>query len=324
MIYLFHGKNSYLSLQKAKKILEEISEKRKDQKKSTETITIDASVYPFERVVNEIETPSFFNSHKIIFLKRFSENNEKEKMNDWILEIISRKTAPKDIDLILWENQKIRSNSKIIKTLGKNIWESPELKPRSFTQWARNEIKKERFKIDNNSIDILSQRVNYDPERFYHEIDKIRLLNKKKITEGDIKNIAPDTLEHSVWEFIDSLNSESQLKTGTPVEKGKSSQKLNELLSQGNDPYYLLSMISRNIRILLLTKLLDKKGLNSSEIAKEIGTHPFVISKIKSKARLMDTERIKKIYEKLTNIDYTTKTGQMDIELALNLLVSVL
>ncbi|MFH1547493.1 MAG: DNA polymerase III subunit delta [bacterium] len=315
MIFLFHGKNNYLSFKEAKSLLEKIIEKRSKQDKSIETISIDASISPFEQIVNEVETPSFFNNHKVIFLKRPSENNEKEKMSNWILDMVKNKNQRKGIDIVIWENKKVRSNSKLIKEMGKNSWESPELKPRSFTRWARDEVKRKNINIENNALDLLSQRVNYEPERFHHELDKIKLLGKKKTTEKDIEKISPDTLEKSVWDFVDSLNSNK---------KGKSSELLNELLQQGNDPYYLLSMISRNIRILLLTKLLDEKGLDSSDIAKEIGTHPFVISKIKSKAKNMDIKRIKKIYEKLASIDYTTKTGQIDIELALNLLISVI
>ena len=314
MIYLFHGKNNYLSSREAKSLLDKLKDKRESQKKSVEMITIDASISPFEKVVNEVETPSFFNNHKIVFLKRPSSNNKKSSMNDWILEL-SERTNKGDLDLILWENQKVRSNSKIIKSLDKNVWESPELKPRSFSKWARDEIKDEKFQMENDAIDILSQRVNYDPERFSNEINKISLLKKRKITVQDIEVITPDTLEHNVWDFIDSLNS---------GDKEKSSQGLNSLIEQGNDPHFILSMISRNIRIMLLTKVLGLKNLSSSEIAKEIGTHPFVISKIKAKSKNIDLKRIKKIYEKLVSIDYTTKTGQIDIELALNLLISVI
>ncbi len=315
MFYLFHGKNSYLSFKEAKSLLEKVREKREKQSKAIDEITLDGSSQKFEKIINEVETPSFFSTHKIIFLKRPTDNKEKVKIKDWIIEMVQNTPKRRGIDMVIWEDKKIRSNSKLLKSFGKNTWESPNLKPRSFTKWANDEIKKEKFQIDRDAIDMLSQRVNYEPERFFHEVEKLRLLNKEKITVEDIEKVAPDTLEHSIWDLIDSINDGKREKAG---------ELLNNLIQQGNDPYYILSMLSRNMRIILLTKLLLKREMSSSEIAKHIGTHPFVISKVKNKSRNIEIERIKKIYEKLVSIDYSTKTGQIEIELALNILISVI
>lgn len=318
MVYLFHGKNNFLSLREAKSLLAKLRNKREKSSTGIEIITTDASTEDIERIINEIETPSFLNSHKIILLKRPTQNKKnKEKIMEWLIGLTQNSDKVKGVDVIIWEDQKVRSNTKFAKAFSENkkIWESPELNKRTFITWAREQIENESVEINSDALQLLIQRSNYEPERFFHELEKIKLLGKRKIDIDDIEDIAPDTLEHTIWDLIDDINDGKKELVG---------ERLNELFTQGNDPHFVLSMLSRNIRIILMTKVLSEEGLSSAEIAKKTGNHPFVIAKIKRKALKMEMTKIKKMYEKLVGIDYSTKTGQIDIELALNLLVSVI
>jgi len=297
-----------------------ISELKKEY--TTKKVTFDVSIFEtsttsINQIINEIETPGLFVSHKIILLKRVTQNPDTEQLKEFLIDLSGQDPKNMPSDLIIWEDQKIRSNTRLAKAFAKNkvLVEGPDLNKRTFQTWARKYLDDNEIKISRNAIHLLAERVNYDPERLTRETAKIKLLGEKEITEDDIENVCPDTLEHSIWELIDSINS------GNNREAGK---KLNIVIRQGNDPFFVLFMIARNLRMTILTKILLNKNYSTSQIARKIKSPPFIINKIKRTAREMQMSRLKKIYEKLSNIDYSGKTGQLDVELALNILLSVI
>lgn len=317
MVTLFHGKNPYLSLIMAHRQFDDRKQQLIDNSITYETFTLDASTTPAESIMNEIETPSFFSQHKLIFIKRPSQSSEKETLHRCILEHAQPQRDGEGLDLILWEDSKLAKNLKFIKKLSetKSIVESPELNKRTFRTWAQKESLAEGLHMSSDTLFLLSERTNYNPESFHREIGKLKLTGKDVITEEDIELYCPDTLEHTVWQLIDAVNA------GDTVTAEKH---LESTLRQGNDPHYLLLMLSRNLRLTLLTKLLLNQGCNTYDIARKIKAPPFTIAAIQSNARSMDLKRISTLYEKLTNIDYSEKTGQLDISLALHILLSVI
>ncbi|MEA3357549.1 MAG: DNA polymerase III subunit delta [Patescibacteria group bacterium] len=317
IILLFHGKNTFLSHQELNSALTGLKAKYNKSKTTYDPITFDASTTHADQIINEIETPSFFCSKKLIVLKRLSQNPEKEDLQKYIIAITETAQQNLTTDLLLWEDKKLRSNSRIIKAFKKNssVWESPELNKRTFLSWAKTVISQSNIDIPFNALHLLSERVNYDPERLTREMDKIRLLGKDTLTEDDIESICPDTLEHSIWELIDMINSGNSAKAG---------RNLDIIIKQGNDPFFVLLMLTRNLRIILLTKLMTMQRATTSDIARKIKTPPFIINKVKRIAHDTSFKKIKLLYEKLANIDHSAKTGQLDIELALNILLSVI
>ncbi|MBN2100938.1 DNA polymerase III subunit delta [Candidatus Dojkabacteria bacterium] len=315
MLKLLHGKNSFLSLQEAQNLISKIKDRNTQKNEDFEVRIIDASEKDADYIINEIETPDLLSRNKIILLKRYTQNSESDKLQDFLIELSSRDQD--NIDLIIWEDQKLRSNSKIVGAYKKidAVFESPDLNKRTFLRWAKEYLSKNEIVIDNRATHLLSERVNYDPERLTRETSKLKLLGKGAITEEDIEKICPDTLEHDIWEMINFINNNETKEAGKSLKK---------IVRQGIDPIFILLMLARNMRIILLTKVLTERGLSTSEIARKIKVPPFTINQIKNISRQTSYTKIKKIYEKICNIDYFGKTGQLDVELALNILLSVI
>ncbi len=304
-----------MSKTQARKTIDEIREKLNSDKVTHDYITLDASETPAETIITEIETPSLLSPHKVIFLKYPTENSDKEDLIECITSHLDH--SSETMDLIMWENIKLRANLRFVKALkaGDAIEESPELNRRSFRTWAQEVIDEEGLNLSKDAVYLLSERVNYDPERLTKELTKLSLVGKKTITEDDVEMLCPDTLEHSIWELIDAINDNNT---------ALAEKKLNRVLRQGNDPIYVLLMLVRNVRIILLTKLLLKQGASTYDIARKIKAPPFTISAVKEKAQRTSYDRLVTIYDKLSNIDYSGKTGLLDVDLALNILLSVI
>lgn len=315
MLALYHGKNTFLSKQKADAAVNRIKQSLLEHTVSFDFKIIDASVAQASTIIDEIQTPPMLTPHKVLLIKRLTQNPRKEFLIETIMHELEH--PGETLDLIIWEDSKLPANLKFVKALKKfkAIDESVPMNKWAFRKWAQESAQSRGLSLPADAAHLLADRMNYDPERLIHELSKLKLTGKDRLSEHDIEQLCPDTLEHSIWELIDMINS------GNPE---KAEHILDRILQQGNDPQFVLLMIARNVRIILLTKLLQEQGATVSDIARKIKTPPFTISSIRSNAREMSIQRLTRMYDKLSNIDYSAKTGQLDIALALNILLSVI
>jgi DNA polymerase-3 subunit delta len=86
----------------------------------------------------------------------------------------------------------------------------------------------------------------------------------------------------------------------------------------------MLGMIASQIRNVLVVKDLQERGLSSREAVAELKMHPFVVQKASQKAHEYTLVQLKETYKKLLNLDIQSKTGQIDPELVLELVVNMI
>ena len=84
-----------------------------------------------------------------------------------------------------------------------------------------------------------------------------------------------------------------------------------EHLDNGDNALYLLSMIAYQFKTLLTIK----------ENPRNSGLHPFVVQKTLYLCNQFTAEQLKKIYQNIFQADLDIKTGKIDPELALELLL---
>lgn len=305
---LYHGTSSYLSLEAVHSYIDEI-------KKDDPTVNvnvIDADSTTPQNIVDTLASPSLFTKKRTIFLKRIYRNKERKELTETLIEILE--TEKSDDLIIIWEDQKIRSNTRYYKFFKKNnsIEEISDLNKRTFLTWLRKELEKKEMKIDQSVIKELAERTNYDPERCKNEIEKFKLNNPGKIIEkDDIDALTPDTLEKEIWDLTDAINQ---------GDKEKSVSILERLSSQSTDANYILAMLARNLRLIYLTKHLSEKGKDHRTISSTLGIPPFTTPSLVKASSKYSCEKIEFLYAKLSNLDFKIKTGRIDPHLGLTLI----
>jgi DNA polymerase III delta subunit len=80
-------------------------------------------------------------------------------------------------------------------------------------------------------------------------------------------------------------------------------------------------MIVRQFRLLLLGKVIFEEGGNEGDIARGLGTPRFVADKVAVQARKFSREELEEIYRRLLDLDAAQKTGVMDVDLNVDLLI---
>lgn len=177
--------------------------------------------------------------------------------------------------------------------------------------WVVGEIKTRGGQIGRQALLRLLELAGDDLLALSLEIDKLVCFKmNEEIALADVDAFIKPSIawRENVFKAVDCAIS---------GEKGKALGLMYELLDEGNSVFYLLSMISSQFRNLIIVKANRGNGLTGkSEI------HPYVLRKSLFQAARFSFEDLKKDYGKILKADSDIKTGRIDSETALDLLLA--
>ena len=171
----------------------------------------------------------------------------------------------------------------------------------------------EDYKIDNDSINALIDRVGNDLYLLENEINKIKLYKNtdKNITKEDVLSLTNKNINTDIFNLIENI-----------INKNINNAYLEyKEIIKNEEPIKILIMLANQFRIIYQAKELYKKGLTEGEIASYIGIHPYRIKLALNKSRNYESKLILKYIYELANIDINIKTGKIDPSLALELFI---
>jgi len=148
----------------------------------------------------------------------------------------------------------------------------------------------------------------------HNEVNKLISFKVDKIiTEKDIDLLVKSKYDPNIFATIDALAAKN---------KNLAYKLMHEHLEQGENEIYILTMFIYQFRNLLQIKNLIDSGVPSDGLAKKTGLHPFVIKKSWSQMRNFSQDVLRKIYERLLNLDIAIKRGKIEPQTALDLIVA--
>lgn len=311
MLYFLYGPDSYRSRQKINEIISHYKEVRKS---GLNLIYIDAQEKDFDDFYNTFNISPIFVENKLIIVRNVFLN---KKFQEEFLEHIETLETLKDI-IVIYEGSEVDQRVKLFKTLIKTA-KSQEfvlLDAKNVRNWAQKEFERYQQKINLDALTLLSLYVGNDLWSLSSEIKKlVDFKNGAIIKKEDVDLLVKPSLENDIFKTIDSIADQNRRQAFILLHKH---------IDGGDDPIYLLSMITYQFRNLLIVKELAEKGLMYNSIVKKSGLHPFVVKKNYFQCNRFSFATLKAIYQNIFQIDLDVKTGKIDSETALDLLVSQL
>lgn len=225
---------------------------------------------------------------------------------------------PESTILVLIDSKITKSNPLFEELLAKaEVRAFPLLKSSKLRQWIQRRVEQEGGGISPQAIDFLARLVGGNLWIMASEINKLVLFTSgPRIEEDDVKAVVGYSQQASVFTMVDAI-------LGFKV--GLAEQALQQLLQAGVAPAYLLFMLLRQVRMLVLTKEMRKGGKSEEGIQDRLGlTSELAWRKTWEQAGRYSLERLKELYYKLLEADLAIKTGKYEGELALNVLVAEL
>jgi DNA polymerase-3 subunit delta len=213
----------------------------------------------------------------------------------------------------------IKTSNPLLRELT-NLGRIRNFKPLNHTQleqWVGKRVKESDGSISPQALKILVTFVGNDLWAMANEVDKLVLFTGgRRIEEADIKAVVSSAREESVFALVDAV---LEFRTGT------AQSMLQHLYTQGMAPAQLLVMLSRQVRIILQMKELRAQGKSRADIQSKLGlASDFVLRRAWEQADRYTPGRIRELYHRLLETDIAIKTGRMDGEIALNILVTEL
>ena len=309
MIYFIYGQDSY----RAKEKLQEMIDKYKSLHKSgLSLVQINAKEKSFKDLFDNFKIVSMFNEKKLIILKDVFLN---QKFGEDFLKEIKIFKDSKDI-IVVFEKDEVDQRTKLFKTLIKDAkcQEFSFLDSRGLKIWFREKSEKYKLKIDPIAEATLLSYVGNDLWQLENEIKKLANFKPGKLIKKEdiILQVRPKT-ENNIFKTINSISEK---------DKKQALYFLHKHLDNGDNSLYLLSMIAYQFRNLLIIKEMIDKGLPYATIQKKSGLAPFVVSKTYYLCSQFTFLELKKIYQKIFQVDLNIKTGRIDAETALDLLIA--
>jgi DNA polymerase-3 subunit delta len=96
---------------------------------------------------------------------------------------------------------------------------------------------------------------------------------------------------------------------------------LQDLLAT-RDAISIFGMIVRQVRLLLLYKEAQAEKMAPGAIAKELAVRDFLVPKLAAQAANFDVPALEALYVRLDDLDHRIKTGEIEVEIALNTVVA--
>jgi DNA polymerase-3 subunit delta len=224
-----------------------------------------------------------------------------------------------DSTVVVLIEGKIKGNNPLLKQLSPKaeVRSFPVLKDDRLRQWIRQEVVGQGASISPEAVDLLAKLVGGNLWIMTSEISKLALFaTGRRIEVGDIKALVSSAQETSVFAMVDAI---------LDSKADSAEQLLVQLLERGASPAYLLVMISRQARLIVLARELRRRRKTEAEIQDRLGLNSeFALRKTLSQAQRYPLGRLREVYNKLLETDLSIKTGRFDGELALNLLIAEL
>jgi DNA polymerase-3 subunit delta len=310
-VYLFTGEESYLinlCLRKLDKLLE-VSDFSKEIFYILES--------PFDDILNALHTPTFLGKKREVVVKDINKINPADAGK--IINYLSNVVESSCLVLLYTCNYKKEVSVKRKEFINKCVSSEKCITVNCRKQY-KNEVEefiKNEFVRKNKTIsyDVISRIIDDVGTNLLNvssEIEKIFLLigeDKKNITYCDFEKTRGFTKETSTYALALSIESKNLKRAMFTLEK---------LVSEGEEPIIILSIISSTIRKLLNAKsMIEEQKMPLQKVGFVIGIHNSYTNSFFTNLKKHDIEKLKTCFKAILEADISIKSDKNEAVSAL-------
>jgi DNA polymerase-3 subunit delta len=324
MIYIFHGPDQFRAREQLTALRKTLD---RDGNLVHNTQWIDGkSVSPAD-LRAACHAASFFAESRLVIIEglqerfrgarrgrgrgRAASGGDKASEFDQFLDVLTN--LPPTTTVVLLDEQ---TPAALIEALGRDAEVQPfeVLKGAQLRAWAAARAKSQGGSLTPAALERLVSLVDGNHlGEMAQEIDKlVTYANGRSIDIEDIDAMVSASVQHQFWDLTDA------------VIEGRGERALSVLKAmdaKDHPPQLLAFMLVRQYRQLLLAQSLLRQGLNADQIGSQLGLNGYPLRKAVDTASRYPADRLETAYRKLLDSDVAVKTGVLDIDLALELLV---
>ena len=327
MLYVLYGQDGFSRNQAAGKIKAGLGDR---ETVAASTISLEGRHLTLGELRNKCDAAPFLSSHRLVIVEgllgRFDAKQGKSRsrkgksgngLEEWegFDSYIERMPGTTVLMLV---DEEVKGSNPLLKRISSlaEVRTFPLLRGKDLKVWIRQRAKEEGGDITPQAVNLLAELIGGDLWAMDGEIRKLLLYSRERpVSEDDVRQLVTCVQEANIFALVDAVT-EGRTELAQRI--------LHRLYDEGVVPTYVLTMITRQFRLIAQARDLGK-GLSRLQIQDRLGLKSsYALDKTLSQAKLYDFGGVQQAYDKLLETDLAIKTGQYSDKLALELLVTEL
>lgn len=252
-----------------------------------------------------LQTPPLMSDYRLVLFSGDGKKLDKEKaksyeskIKDWL-----KNPCPNVILVIVDDDDSFKFLSKIAEVVDCKKQKIVDLIPQ-----VANYISEKGFSANDATIKELINKCNNDMMIISNELEKLfAIADNKSISYDMIDKIVVNNIEQSVFKLTDSI---------ALGNIGEAYVIMDTLLASGEQPLKILATIAGQYRRMFVCKVSQD---SEAALAEQLGVNPYAVTISKRVGKSYKPMQLKKLVDKMSNIEYAAKNGEIGILEGLNL-----
>ena len=310
-ICLLYGEESYIINQ----IINYLKNKLTASFKDFNFTLIDDKNIDVSKMIENFEAVPFMDTHRIVVVKssEIFKTGTKGLAKDQEKKLIDFLENPYNSTIVLFCPLEVDKRSAMYKIVKKKhlIFEANKLSQSELKIWCNSKLKKTNSSIENRDLEYFIEKTGY----FYKESSKnLKDLENEllklsavfqeegKITSENIDLIVIENFENNIFKLIDDTflgNYKDAL-----IE-------FNHMLDAGESALMVLTMLGKQLSMVIKYHMLRNKGYNEALIAQKLSVHPYALKKAVSHSKKLTYKEALLLLNLCLDTDFRIKNGQI-------------
>ena len=274
-------------------------------------------------------TAPFMSDHRVVVVKgllstferrgpsrsRGASNNDPLKV--WTEFVNQLDSLPPTTELAFVDSGLSRSNPLLRKlTPISQVREFPLPREHDMPGWITRRANTIGVRIEPRAAAMLAEAVGRQPRLIDSELRKLSLYaDGTPVGVEDVRQMVAYVREANIFQTVDAI---IDRRTGVAL------RMLRRIMEDGAPAAYVMTMIARQVRLLLMAKDMKAQGLSQEEIGRRLRLSGWVLNKTLQQERRLSFEYLAHVHGQLVETDLALKTKPLDDQLALEMLVAEL
>jgi len=225
--------------------------------------------------------------------------------------IASLQGLPPTTEVVFLEGRVAPGNSILaaLKPLA-NVRDFPVLRGDRLSRWVRERMEQKGGAITGEAISLMVEMVGSNLWSMDSELEKLATYRiGGRVEAGDVRTLVSAAREANVFALVDAI---------LEHRPGAAMDMMGSLLQNGATATYILSMVARQARFLVLAQELGSQRVPPSEWGDRLGIQQeFVLRKTIQQARQYSADQLRQLYHLLLEADLSIKRGETTDDVAM-------
>lgn len=181
-------------------------------------------------------------------------------------------------------------------------------------RWIQGRIRKNGKSITREAFTLFVGKTGTDMENIDSELEKLLCytLDKELIEADDVEAVTTERVESKIFDMVDAVAAHQQKRA---------LDLYYTLLALKEPAMRVLYLISTHFQRLIVVKAMTNQGFRNGDIAAKAGCPEFAVRKYQSQCRAFSMDRLKRAVADGVSYEEAVKTGRMQDQLAVELLI---